>query len=45
VNQQQRLAGSRLPIGNTVAVQIEKLHLAHLNQSPSNGVPVGGTSS
>ena len=39
MDQQQRLAGSRLPIGNPVAVQIEKLHLAHANQPPSNGVP------
>jgi len=39
MNQQQRLAGSRLPIGNTVAVQLEELHLAHVNQSSSNGGP------
>ena len=39
MNQQQRLAGARLPIGHPVAVQLEKLHLAHVNQSASNGVP------
>jgi len=39
MNQQQRLAGSRLPKGNPVAVQVEILHLAHANPSPPNGVP------
>ena len=34
-----RLAGSRLPIGNPVAVQLKKLHLANVDQSSSNGVP------
>ena len=42
MDQQQRLAGSRIPIGNTVAMQIEVLHLAlalpHVNQFPSSGV-------
>jgi hypothetical protein len=32
-------AGSRFPIGNTVAVQIEILHLADVNRSASDGVP------
>src|ERR1700694_1567495 len=39
MNQQQRLAGSGLPIGDTLSVQIEILHLAHVNRSPSDGVP------
>jgi hypothetical protein len=35
MDQQQRVAGSRFPIGHTVAVQIEILHLAHVDRSTS----------
>jgi hypothetical protein len=38
MNQQQRLAGTFVPIGNTLTVQFEITHLGHVNWSPSNSV-------
>jgi hypothetical protein len=38
VNQQQRLAGPCVPIGNTLTVQFEITHLGHVNWSPFNSV-------
>jgi hypothetical protein len=37
MDQQQRLTVSRLPIGNTIAVQLEIVHLAHVHAHAAQG--------
>src|SRR6202044_985498 len=39
MNQQQRLAGPHVPIGNPFAVKIEITHLVHLTRPPLDGLP------